>query len=110
MPLARPHPCFGWLFLAGQDYRFCFNKLIEMRDQQIKKGTYTSGLPEGYEDWAYSHLKELAKEPIYKKRIEDHLSSLDLTIANREKELKQTYLHEQLVEMQSRRELISSLL
>ena len=28
----------------------------------------------------------------------------------REKELKQTYLHEQLVEMQSRRELISSLL
>tara|TARA_B100001115_G_C15464335_1_gene218894 strand:+ start:22 stop:183 length:162 start_codon:yes stop_codon:yes gene_type:complete len=53
MPLARPHPCFGWLFLAGQDYRFCFNKLIEMRDQQIEKGTYTSGLPQGYKDWAY---------------------------------------------------------
>ena len=110
MPLARPHPCFGWLFLNSSDHRFCFNKLIEMRDQQIKAKTYTSGLPEGYKDWAYEHLKELAKQPTYKKRIEEHLSQLDLTISNRKKELQQTYLHEQLVEMESRRELISSLL
>tara|TARA_B100000886_G_C20395922_1_gene480376 strand:- start:1337 stop:1468 length:132 start_codon:yes stop_codon:yes gene_type:complete len=30
-----------------------------MRDKQIKKGTYTSGLPEGYETWALQNLKEL---------------------------------------------------
>ena len=110
MALAKLHPALGWLYLSGQEYRICFNKLIQMRDEQIKAGTYTSGLPENYKTWAYEHLKELAKQPTYKKRIEEHLSSLDLTIANREKELKQTYLHEQLVEMQSRRELISSLL
>ena len=110
MGLARPHPCFGWLFLNGQDHRYCFNRLIEMRDKQMKEGTYSSGLPEGYVDWAYEHLKVLATQPQYKKRIEEHLSQLELTISNREKELKQTYLHEQLVEMQSRRELIKGVL
>ena len=58
MALGRPHPCLGWLFLSGQEYRICFNKLIEMRDEQIKKGTYTSRLPEGYETWALQNLKE----------------------------------------------------
>ena len=42
MALGRPHPCLGWLFLAGEEYRICFNKLIQMRDEQIKAGTYTS--------------------------------------------------------------------
>ena len=63
MALGRPHPCLGWLFLAGEEYRICFNKLIQMRDEQIKAGTYTSGLPENYETWAYENLKELAKKP-----------------------------------------------
>ena len=51
MALGRPHLCLGWLFLLGQENRICFNKLIELRDGQIKKETYTSGLPEGYETW-----------------------------------------------------------
>ena len=49
---ARLHPCFGWLYLNGQEYHTCFNRLIQMRDDQMAQGTYTSGLPEGYEDWA----------------------------------------------------------
>ena len=81
-----------------------------MRDDQMAQGTYTSGLPEGYEDWAYKHLKELAQKPNYKKRIEEHLSQLELTILNREKELERTYLVEQLNEMKSRKELIQSVL
>ncbi len=81
-----------------------------MRDNQMAQGTYTSGLPEGYEDWAYKHLKELAKIPNYKKRIEDHLSQLELTISNREKELQQTYLAEELEKMKTRKELIESVL
>ena len=107
---ARLHPCFGWLYLNGQEYRTCFNRLIQMRDDQMAQGTYTSGLPEGYEDWAYKHLKELAQKPHYKKRIEDHLSQLELTISNREKELKQTYLAEELEKMKTRKELIESVL
>ena len=58
MALAKLHPCFGWLHLSGEHYRICFNKLIQMRDEQIAKGTYNSGIPEGYEEWAYGHLKE----------------------------------------------------
>ena len=110
MALAKLHPCFGWLYLSGEEYRICFNKLIQMRDEQMKAGTYTSGLPEGYESWAFENLKELAKIPIYKKRIEEHLSQLDLSISNREKELNQTYLAEELAKMKTRKELIESVL
>ena len=81
-----------------------------MRDEQIKKGTYTSGLPEGYETWALQNLKELAKHPQYKKRIEEHLTQLNLSISNREKEINQTYLGEELAKMKTRKELIESVL
>ncbi len=110
MALAKLHPCFGWLHLSGEHYRIVFNKLIQMRDEQMKKRTYDSGLPEGYESWAFEHLKELVKIPIYKKRIEEHLSQLDLSISNREKELNQTYLAEELAKMKTRKELIESVL
>ena len=78
MALAKLHPALGWLYLSGQEYRICFNKLIQMRDEQIKAGTYTSGLPEGYLSWSLENLKELAKQPQYKKRIEEHLTQLIL--------------------------------
>ena len=81
-----------------------------MRDEQIKAGTYDSWLHEGYLDWSYGHLKELVKIPIYKKRIEEHLSQLNLSISNREKELNQTYLAEELAKMKDRKELIESVL
>ena len=110
MALAKLHPCFGWLHLSGEHYRICFNKLIQMRDEQIAKGTYNSGIPEGYEEWAYGHLKELVKIPIYKKRNEEHLSQLNLSISNRRKELNQTYLAEELAKMEARKELIESVL
>ena len=106
MALAKLHPCFGWLHLSGDHYRICFNKSIQMRDEQMKAGTYDYGLPEGYESWAFENLKELVKIPIYKKLIEEYLSQLDLSISNREKELNQTYLSQELVKMKNRKELI----
>ena len=56
MALAKLHPSLGWLHLSGEHYRICFNKLIQMRDEQMKKETYDSGLHEGYEEWAYENL------------------------------------------------------
>ena len=47
MALGRPHPCLGWLFLSGQEYRICFNKIIEMIDEQIKKGIAITKLYSG---------------------------------------------------------------
>ena len=110
MALARPHPALGWLFLSGQEYRICYNKLIAMRDEQIKAGTYTSGLPDGYMEWSLENLKVLATFPQYKKRIQEHLSQLNLSIENRRKELRQTYLAEELAKMETRKELIESVL
>ena len=39
MRFCKNHPCFGWLPLEAQDYRFVYNKLIEMRDADLAKGT-----------------------------------------------------------------------
>ena len=58
----------------------------------------------------FENLKELVKIQIYKERIEEHLSQLDLSISNREKELNQTYLAEELAKMKTRKELIESVL
>ena len=108
MRFGKNHPCFGWLSLDAQDYRFVYNKLIEMRDADIKAGDNSSGFPSGFEDWALSHLEELAKQQTYKKRIADHLDQMNLVIANREKELQNTYLVQELDKLKDRKQLIES--
>tara|TARA_A100000164_G_C21673729_1_gene660889 strand:+ start:486 stop:818 length:333 start_codon:yes stop_codon:yes gene_type:complete len=108
MRFCRNHPCFGWLSLEPQDYRFVYNKLIEMRDADLKAGDNSSGFPSGFEDWALSHLEELAKQQTYKKRIADHLDQMNLVIANREKELQNTYLVQELDKLKDRKQLIES--
>ena len=88
MRFTRNHPCFGWLSLDGEDYRYVYNKLIQMRDNDMARGDDSSGFPSGFEDWALTHLEELAKNPTYKKRISEHLDQMNLVIADRERELK----------------------
>ena len=106
MRFARQHPYYGWLFLEPQDYRRIYNQLIEMRDADLRKGDMSSGFPSGFADWCKDDLKELAKRDIYKKRIKEHLDQLKLTIANRERELANTYLAEELQKMKDKQELI----
>ena len=108
MRFCRNHPCFGWLSLEPQDYRYVYNKLIEMRDADLKSGDNSSGFPSGFEEWALGHLEELAKQPTYKKRIADHLDQMNLVIANREKELQNTYLVQELDKLKDRKQLIES--
>ena len=108
MTFCRNHPCFGWLSLEPQDYRFVYNKLIEMRDSDLKAGDNSSGFPSGFEEWALGHLEELAKQQTYKKRIADHLDQMNLVIANREKELQNTYLVQELDKLKDRKQLIES--
>ena len=110
MRFTKNHPCFGWLSLEPQDYRHVYNRLIEMRDADLKKGDNHSGFPTGFEEWALSHLEELAKLPIYKKRISEHLDQMNLVIANRERELQNTYLVQELEKLKDRKELIQSFL
>ena len=106
MRFARQHPYYGWLFLEPQDYRHIYNQLIQMRDEDLKKGNNSSGFPSGFPAWCETNLEELAKRDIYKKRIKEHLDQLNLTIANRERELANTYLVEELNKMKDKKELI----
>ncbi|WP_269615940.1 hypothetical protein [Prochlorococcus marinus] len=59
MALAKLHPCFSWLHLSEDHYRICFNKLIQMRDEKMKAGTYDYGFPKGYKSWAFKILKKV---------------------------------------------------
>ena len=77
-----------------------------MRDKDLKRGDNSSGFPSGFPEWAKTNLEELAKRDIYKKRIKEHLDQLKLTIANRERELANTYLAEELQKMKDKQELI----
>ena len=53
-------------------------------------------------------MKELAKQSVYKKRINEHLDQINLVIANREKELQNTYLLHELDKLKDRKQLIES--
>ena len=106
MRFCKNHPCFGWLPLEAQDYRFVYNKLIEMRDSDLAKGDNSSGFPSGFPDWCETNLRELAKQARYKKRIEEHLAQLKMSIEVRERELANTYLAEELQKMKDKKELI----
>ena len=108
MRFARQHPFYGWLFLEPEDYRRIYNQLIQMRDQDDANDNSQSGFPTGFPEWAKTNLEELAKRDIYKKRIKEHLEQLNLTISNRERELANTYLMEELNKMKAKREQIES--
>ena len=62
MRFARQHPYYGWLFLEPDDYRRIYNQLIQMRDEDLKKGDNSSGFPSGFPDWCETNLRELAKQ------------------------------------------------
>ena len=109
MRFARQHPYYGWLFLEPQDYRHIYNQLIQMRDEDLKKGDNSSGFPSGFPQWCETNLKELAKQDRYKKRIKDHLDQLKISIENRKREIANTYLMEELKKMETKAELMESL-
>ena len=79
MRFARQHPYYGWLFLEPADYRRIYNQLIQMRDDDLKKGDNSSGFPSGFPEWCEDDIKELRKALDYnlgfKNIIEKKLSN-----------------------------------
>ena len=108
MRFARQHPYFGWLFLEPDDYRRIYNQLIIMRDADVKRGDNSSGFPSNFPEWCEEDLKEMAKQKVYKKRIQEHLNQLNVLIENRKKEMANTYLGEELKRMETKKDLIES--
>ena len=74
----------------------------------LKRGDTSSGFLTGFVKWYQDDLKELAKQSVYKKRINEHLDQINLVIANREKELQNTYLLHELDKLKDRKQLIES--
>jgi len=81
-----------------------------MRDDDIKKGNLSGGMPTGFQDWAFEDLKTKANEPFYAKQIQEHLGQLDITIEATQRQLNTTYLSEKLKELEEKKESLSGLI
>ena len=107
---SKLHPCFGFLHCQADHYRVIYNRLCQMRDDDIKNGNLSSGLPTGFESWALADLKTKAADPFYAKQIKEHLGQLDITIEATQRQLNTTYLSEKLKELEEKKESLSGLI
>ena len=62
--------------------------------------------PSGFAKWCEDDSKELSQQDRYKKRIKDHLDQLKISSEVRRPELSNTYLAEELINMESKAELM----
>ena len=81
-----------------------------MRDDDIKNGNLSSGLPTGFQDWAFNDLKTKAADPFYSKQIQEHLNQLELTIEATRRQLNNTYLSEKLTELEEKKTNLTGLI
>ena len=107
---SKLHPCFGFLHCQADHYRVIYNRLCQMRDDDIKNGNLSSGLPTGFQAWAFNDLKTKAADPFYAKQIKEHLGQLDITIEATQRQLNTTYLSEKLKELEEKKESLSGLI
>ena len=54
---SKLHPCYGFLHCQPDHYRQIYNRLCQMRDDDIKAGNLTGGMPTGFQNWAFEDLK-----------------------------------------------------
>ena len=81
-----------------------------MRDDDIKNGNLSGGMPTGFQSWALEDLKTKAADPFYAKQIKEHLGQLDITIEATQRQLNTTYLSEKLKELEEKKESLSGLI
>ena len=81
-----------------------------MRDDDIKNGNLSGGMPTGFQDWAFEDLKTKANDPFYAKQIQEHLGQLDITIEATQRQLNTTYLSEKLKELEEKKKSLSGLI
>ena len=107
---SKLHPAYGFLHCQPDHYRQIYNRLCQMRDDDIKNGNLSSGMPTGFRDWAWQDLQSKANDPFYAKQIQEHLGQLDITIEATQRQLNTTYLSEKLKELEEKKESLSGLI
>ncbi len=107
---SKLHPCFGFLHCQPDHYRQIYNRLCQMRDDDIKNGNLSGGMPTGFQSWALEDLKTKAADPFYSKQIQEHLSQLELTIEATRRQLNNTYLSEKLTELEEKKTNLTGLI
>ena len=51
MRVGRQHPIANWLRYDGQLYNSAMDQVLRLRDEGLKNGDHSSGLPSGAEKW-----------------------------------------------------------
>ena len=77
MRIGRQHPIANWLRCDANLYNQTMDRVLRLRDEDLKKGDQSSGLPSGAEDWFVNEqLPNLLNNPYYRKQLEEHISDL----------------------------------
>ena len=77
MRVGRQHPIANWLRCDANLYNSAMDQVLRLRDEDLKNGDHSSGLPAGAEKWFMEEqLPNLLNNPSYKKQLEDHIAEL----------------------------------
>ena len=68
------------------------DRVLRLRDEDLKKGDQSSGLPQGAEDWFVNEqLPNLLNNPYYRKQLEEHISDLKAKSDQMNKDLQKVF-------------------
>ena len=88
--LARPHPCFGWLYCQPGDSQRLLDRQLSYRDAALRDDpNYEGGMPPEFEQWCKtSWLPSNLGRDFYRKQAETHIQGLATKIGNLQKEIE----------------------
>ena len=77
MRVGRQHPIANWLRCDANLYNSTMDQVLLLRDEDLKNGDHSSGLPSGAEKWFMEEqLPKLLHQPLYRKQLEEHIAEL----------------------------------
>ena len=77
MRVGRQHPIANWLRCDANLYNSAMDQVLRLRDEDLKNGDHSSGLPSGAEKWFMEEqLPKLLHQPLYRKQLEEHIAEL----------------------------------
>ena len=77
MRVGRQHPIANWLRCDANLYNSTMDQVLRFRDEDLKNGDHSSGLPAGAEKWFMEEqLPNLLNNPSYRKQLEEHIAEL----------------------------------
>ena len=78
MPIARRHPCLGWLSCTPRDSQHLLDRQMRFRDEALANDpAYNSGMPPQFFHWTMTTwLPSVMDNPFYRQQVEQHIADL----------------------------------